>query len=289
MNYIIGISWFFLSMILSCVNDVVTKKILEFESLSVWQIVMFRYLFSSLIILSVFFIKKINLTSKNYGIQIIRGFLLCAAISVWSLGLTKTDILTATASSYSVPIMTAFLSAIFLKEKLRLFTLISLIISIIGSYIATGCASFNISGALTFLILAEILYAILDISYKKYNNLDTIESTIFYSSVIPFLISLFFCIEETIPKNFLTWLSLLYLGISNNLLIYSIIKAYNYVDLNSISQFRYAELIISSGCGFIFFNELPNLYTVIGCIIIIIASFINFYINKSRFTKKILN
>ena len=66
-----------------------------------------------------------------------------------------------------------------------------------------------------------------------------------------------------------------FLGIFAALAEYFMIKAYMSTKASIIAPFFYLQMIWYTFYGYIFFNEIPDQYTLLGCLILIIFGIIN--------------
>ncbi len=67
------------------------------------------------------------------------------------------------------------------------------------------------------------------------------------------------------------------LGITSNLILYCLLKSFKLIEVSSVAPYRYIELIFSAVLGYIIFDEIPDLTTIIGSAIIIMATVILVY------------
>ena len=75
---------------------------------------------------------------------------------------------------------------------------------------------------------------------------------------------------------------LLLLGAGGNLILFCLLKAFAATDVSALQPFRYAELVVSAAFGFVIFNELPTMNTLMGAAIIVPATFYIAYIETHK-------
>lgn len=273
MNYLKGIIWFILSLIVGCTNDAMMKCLGE-ASLTAWQITFFRYFFATIFIIPILIYKPgLSFKLHSLSMQITRGAILVLAMVLWNYGLKLVPLGTATLLSFTVPIFVLALAPFFLKEKAKWQVWLATIACFIGAAVATKSISLSLQSSGFILIAAELLFATLDILYKKYLNKDSLITTIFYSSLIPAIISFIPAIHPSIaiPSSYQILL-LVALGLGSNLILGCILMAYHYTTATSLAPYRYLELVISIGMGYLIFAELPDIMMIIGGIIILTST-----------------
>ena len=117
------------------------------------------------------------------------------------------------------------------------------------------------------------LYQILN---KKCANIDNKITAMIYYSFFGFLVScplLFYNFVVPTSKELLFLISL---GLSADLLLFCLLKGYALADASFLSPLKYSEFVYSVIFGYIFFNEIPILKSLIVILIIMIANTILF-------------
>ncbi|MSO13306.1 DMT family transporter [Rickettsiales endosymbiont of Trichoplax sp. H2] len=271
---IYGIFWFILSLLLDNINDVIMKYV--GNNISSYEIIFFRYLFSVIVLLP-FILRKKYSSSTIMRIHFIRGFLLFVGIILWCVGLKVVKLTVATSINFIMPIFILILARIFLKESFNRIKLIATMLGFIGTIIVINPNStdFNLT-SLVFLISA-ILFALLDIINKRFAVQESMISMLFYSSLFVLILSIIHVFYNWITPTFNDLFYLFLLGITSNLILYCLLKSFKLIEVSSVAPYRYIELIFSAVLGYIIFDEIPDLTTIIGSAIIIMATVILVY------------
>lgn len=63
---------------------------------------------------------------------------------------------------------------------------------------------------------------------------------------------------------------------------FSITAAYTYAPAREISVYDYTQIIFASGLGFIVFADIPDIYSVIGYVVIIAMAVVMFLYNNRK-------
>lgn len=283
MNYFKGVGYFFLSIISGALNDILAKYLCCDLNPSV--ISFFRFLFSVITLLPIiYFYGFQTLKTRHIKIHLLRGFLLFSGILCWTYGLKYVPITTATIISFSIPLFTLILGFIFLKEQIIWQRWVATILGFFGIFIIlkSHLAEFNMMSLI--LIAAAIIFAMLDIINKLFISKESILGMMFYSSAVTVILSLplvFSNLEAFQIYNLYNFIFLMIIGISANLLLFFILKAFSFCDATALAPYRYFELLITSLTGYLIFNEIPSSNTLYGaCIIIPMTLFIIYSENK---------
>lgn len=174
------------------------------------------------------------------------------------------------------PFWTILLSLIFLNEKVRNYQIIAMIVAIGGMLFVVkpefSSAMIPGVGGLLSGIFAASAYTCV----RALSTLEAPYTIVFYFSLFSVVVLIPFTLFTYEP---MTWLQLLYLigaGLSAAVGQIGITLAYSYAPAKDISIFTYASIIFTAFFGLIIFGESPDVYAVLGYIIIIGASYYMF-------------
>ena len=180
------------------------------------------------------------------------------------------------------PFVILILSFIFFKEKMTVFQLISIIIAFIGvGFIVRptgdGFISMGALAALLGAFCSGVAYTC--VRYLGTHNVSG-EFIIFFFSTLSTFMLLPYLIFDYRDMTVYQVSMLLLAGASATIGQYGVTFAYKYAAAKNISVFDYSQVLFSGILGFIFFNELPDLQSLIGYIIVISVGII--LVKKSK-------
>jgi S-adenosylmethionine uptake transporter len=266
--YFLAIGWFILSLLSSATNDVIAKYVST--RLSSYEIVFFRFFFSSITLIPfILYYGKITIKTNNMFIHFVRGVLLFLGITGWTYGLSISQISTATIVSFMIPVFVIILGKFCLQEKIIWQRWFVAIISCVGLIITINPSASDFSPQVLILVCSSIVFAFLDIINKKFVTEEPMIGMLFYSSIITCIISFPFAWSNWVEPTMNELLILVILGISANLILFLLLKAFALVDVTALSPYRYIELIISIIMGYIIFDDFPERASVYGSLVII--------------------
>ena len=180
------------------------------------------------------------------------------------------------------PFVILILSYIFFKEKMTIFQMIAIIIAFIGvGFIikpsGDGFISMGALAALLGAFCSGIAYTC--VRYLGTHNVSG-EFIIFFFSTLSTLLLLPYLIFDYKVMSMYQLAMLMLAGASATIGQYGVTFAYKYAAAKNISVFDYSQVLFSGILGFIFFNELPDLQSLIGYIIVITVGII--LVKKSK-------
>ena len=293
-----GILYILLSMMVFSVQDGIMKHIYNFVSL--YEVYLIRTVISFVLIL-IFLIltkKPVVFKSKYPLLTFLRVILFFFGFSSFYISLTVLPLGTATALFFVTPFLITIFAHFFLKEEIGIRRWSAVIVGFIGVYIALNPDFSNFNYLSLLPILCAFCYSLSMIIIKKTSDKDSVytQTFTFYIGAIILSIIFYFIIGDgqynTLdhPASqfiFREW----FVDFNNNILLMSItgvtatvaffllFTAYSIASPSVISPFEYSILFWSPLVGWLYFDEIPTLSTVIG-ILIIVSSGVYIFIRE---------
>lgn len=178
------------------------------------------------------------------------------------------------------PFWTILLSLIFLKENIKRYQIIAMLIAIFGMLFIVkpefSSTMFSSLAGLFSGIFAASAYTCVRALSKR----EAPYTIVFYFSLFSVIVLIPFSIATYEPMTKLQIIYLLGAGLSAAVGQIGITLAYSFAPAKDISIFTYASILFTALFGFILFGETPDFYAFIGYIIIIGASY--FMFEKAR-------
>ena len=184
------------------------------------------------------------------------------------------------------PFLLIIFSALFLKEKARRFQIVAIIIAFIGTLLIIK-PQFSvetvpyISGLLSA-IFAAGAYTVLRVLGQR----EKFYTVVFYFSFFSTVVLLPFVIMFYEPMETKQLIYLLLAGVFATLGQFGLTVAYKFAPAREISIFFYSTVVYSALISIILFGQIPDVWSIIGYIIIFSASFYMF-LRNNREAKKV--
>ncbi|MGL4762844.1 MAG: DMT family transporter [Sarcina sp.] len=241
------------------------------------------------IVTTIFIILKSNDTffgqTKNRKFLFFRA--LCGTLGVWCSYYAISHMLLANAVVLGKlsPFFVIIFSAIFLKEGVRKYHIIAMVIAFIGVIFVvkpTGEESLIVS---LIAILSGLFGGAVGTFLRFLRKRENPNTIIFFyaftsaSMSIPFMIYKF-----TIP-NLHEIIALILAGIFSSATQFALTIAYKYAPAKEISVFSYTNVIFITFIGMILWGNMPDEYSLIGYLLIIIGS-VTIFICNNKFEKQ---
>ena len=296
-----GIILILISMLVFSVQDGIMKHIFSFVSL--YEVYLVRTVVSVILIL--FYLKLTNkpiVFKTQYPLlTFIRVILFFFGFSSFYVSLTVLPLGFATALFFVTPFLITIFAHFFLKEEIGIRRWSTVVVGFIGVYITLN-PDFNNFNYLSLLpILCAFCYSLSMIIIKKTSDKDSVytQTFTFYFGAIILSTIFYFLIGDgqyntsDHPASqfiFREWFvdlesSILFMvatGLTATVAFLLLFTAYSIASPAVVSPFEYSILLWSPLIGWIYFNEIPSLNTVIGIIIIVSSGIYIFMREKAQ-------
>ena len=237
---------------------------------SIFQLLLVKYSFT--LFLTFFESKRKNnprfYYSKNVKLQIFRGLLSLLESCCFVLAFRYLSLANAHSVGSTAPIIIVALSAIILKEKVSAKTWGAIFIGFIGVLIILRPTS-SIFDPKSLLPLGGAFFlGLYQIVTKKSSEYDPPEVSLFFSSIVGIIISSFLAFFFWTPLNLNSYFLFLGIGIFFSLGLYFHIIALSKARASIIQPFHYTLIFWAIIFGYFFYNDIPDMFTIIGGMII---------------------
>lgn len=179
--------------------------------------------------------------------------------------------------SKTSPFLVIIFSAIFLKEKILPFQMATIITAFIGMlFIVKPSFSIDVAPYLSG-VLSAVFAAAAYTLLRVLGNREKFYTVVFYFSFFSTVILFPFLIIIYKPMSGKQFLFLLLAGLFATVGQFGITLAFKYAPARDISIFTYSTVFFTVIMSFAFFGEGPDLYSLIGYVIILSAMLYMFF------------
>ena len=271
----LGFLYMFLSVCTFSVMDLLVKWSSDYPT---GEVLFFRGFFG--LLPTYFLIPKNQLKtfytterSKEHLFRCLMGLMALIAIVV---ALRELPLAVVVSLSYAAPLFITVLSIFLLSEKVGVFRWLAVIIGFIGVIIIAE-PGFKGMNYLYFLPLIFCIgMAFVTITIRKLSTTEPI-----------WLISIFFTITisiaglATIPMgwkmpNFQDFILLALIGVTGGSANLFLTQSYKLSEVSLVAPLKYLALVFAIFFGYFIWNEIPTIKTLIGALLVVLASLIIF-------------
>ena len=224
-----------------------------------------------------------GLINNKVHIQLLRGLLaiICGSLIVNSF--KHHALIEIYPILFSAPLILTILSYFILKEKVGVLRWLAVILGFIGVLVVSRPGTIHFTLALLGLFLAAVILAINVLIIRLLANSQSSIAFAFYGSVAGFVISGIICYSNYVPITLPDLLILILCGILGGSAGLCISGASKILESSVFAPIQYIQLVVGFVLGYIFFNDLPDRFEVIGSLIIVSTGlFIIYQENKLK-------
>jgi len=252
---------------------------------SVFQLLLIKYFFVLLLSL-VESRRKKNISfykSKNIKMQIFRSVLSVFESGFFVLSFKYLSLADAHSVGSLAPVIVVALSAIILKERVSTKTWIAIFIGLIGVLIILRPTSSIFDPKALLPLVAAFALGLYQVITKKVSEYDPTEVSLFYTSVVGIIIMSFLASSFWNPIDSSSYILFLAIGVFFSLGIYLQIIALSKARASIVQPFHYTLIFWAIILGYIFYDDVPDLLTLVGALIITTSGI--FVLNQTSLKK----
>ena len=267
--YTYGIILILLTYLSFGILDTIQKTAVQYHS--VFVLLFVKYTFC--LIFSFFIAKKNNVKnyylSNNYKIQITRCILSVCEACFFVLSFRYLALADAHTIGSLSPVLVVFFSYLILKEKINLATWVAIGISFFGVLLIMrpGLTIFN--PYLVIPLLAAFFYSLFQIATRLNAQYDDNETMLFYNGLIGVIITSILSLFFWQPLHSFSFIFFIFLGFFFCMGLFLQIKALSITPASVLAPYNYTIIVWAIFFGLIVYKEIPDIFTIIGAIIIV--------------------
>ena len=225
--------------------------------------------------------------TSRLGAHIFRGCLGGTGMLLIFFGLTRLPLPEATTINYATPLFVVIFSAVFLREKIRLFRWSAVVVGLMGVVIIMWPRLTFLSGDMSTLgpqaegalaaFVACMVSATAMLTVRDLVRTEGSATIVIYFSLVCTVIGL-----ATLPFGWVALsleeaLILALAGIAGGVGQILLTESYRHAELTTIAPFEYSSMLLSIVIGFVVFSEIPTIEMLVGGIIVTAAGIFIIY------------
>jgi drug/metabolite transporter (DMT)-like permease len=268
-NVAAAILWMLFTTMWFIALDSVAKQLLNSVGMPLVEVVWGRFFFHAIIgIAAVGVLWRRKVASRAPRLQLVRSCLLFLTTVLFNAGLLTVPLATATAIMFLAPIMLTALSVPFLGEHVGPRRWLGVAAGFIGALIIIrpGTGGFDHGGM--FLLGAALANSVYQLITRRVAAYDHPQTTFLYTALTGAVLSSLAVPFVWEPPVLSGWVLLVAMGVLGGVGHLFLIFAFDKAPAAVIAPFTYSALIWASMAGYMFFDEIPDLWTIIGASII---------------------
>ncbi len=243
------------------------------------QVVFFRTFGTFIFMFPYMLHKRIPIVGKHVFWLCFRGILSFVSLFLFFKVVQDIPLGSAVALRYTAPIFSVILAFFFLKEKVKFWQWISLIIALIGALVMKG-VDFRIDTISFILIMLSSLFVGGVFVLVRYLGSKEHHLTIInYFMMFSIIGSLFFISKWRMPVEG-EWLWVGLIGIMGLIGQVFFTKSFQAAETSVVAPLKYMELVYALLYGFFLFDETYGVLPLVGMLLVVFGMFLNIWIKQ---------
>ena len=251
--------------------DVIQKTTVIYHS--IFQMLFLKYFFTLFLSFAESYRKK-NISfylSRNVKLQIVRSVLSIIESGLFVLSFRYLTLANAHSIGSLAPVIIVALSALILREKVNLKTWIAIFFGFLGVLIIMrpGLSVFDPKSLIP--LTAAFILSLYQIVTRKVSETDKPETSLFYTSIIGIMLMSVLMPFYWYPMQSFSYYLFIGVGLFFALGIYFQIIALTFTRASVVQPFHYTLILWAIILGYIFYDDVPDNYTILGAVIITLS------------------
>lgn len=244
------------------------------------QVVFFRATGTFIFIFPYMLAKKIPIKGTNVFWLGLRGVLSFISVALFFWAIQRIPLGSAVALRYTAPVFSILLAYFFLKENVKKWQWVALILSLCGAFVMKGL-DFRID-TLSFIIIlsSSILVGGVFTIVRYLGNKEHYLTIINYFMAVSILGSLISINDWRMPIG-KEWFYVCSIGVLGMIGQIFMTRSFQLADTSTVAPIKYMELVYALLFGFFLFDEQYAFWPIIGMSLVVIGMLWNVWI-KSR-------
>ena len=252
------------------------------DDLPILQITWARYFFTVFFTLPImiFFFKKQLVWSDKPKLQILRGIILLSANICFFYAISIISLAKALTLAFVAPLIVTTFSPVMLGEKVGFRRWTAVVVGFTGSLVVIRPGFVELNFASLAALGTGILYGFYLIITRKLSTSDnpllTLLMTGMVGAILVSVIIPFYWVKPSLNQ----WSLMAGIGVFACIGHLFLILSLKYADASKLAPLGYTEIIPNVLIGYYFFSELPDKWTYVGLLIIILSGL---YISRREY------
>ena len=271
----LGFLYMFLSVCAFSVMDLIVKWS---DNYPLGQVIFFRGFFG--LVLYYFVIPRERLKdfylTKRPILHFSRCFFgLMALLSIFT-ALRNLPLATVVSISFAAPIFTTIFSIFFLSEKVGYFRWLAVLVGFVGIIIISepGLSSLNVYYVFPVIFVLGMSYVA--ISIRQLSSTEPVWLISLYFSAAITLAGLFTIPYGWLMPNLKDLILLSFIGIFGGVANLWLSQSYKFSEVSLVTPLKYLALVFAIIFGYLIWDEIPTIKTLVGAALVIVSSIIIF-------------
>lgn len=275
-NVPVGIAYMLVTTLFFVTLDACAKYLID--SLPVQQVVWARFVFHMVFVAALLGPRFVHFArSSALKLQLVRSALMVITNALFFIGLQFAGLTTATAINFLGPIIVTVLAIPLLGESVGPRRWAGVIIGFLGAMVIIRPGTGVIGVAAIFFLGCAFTHACYQIITRMIRTVDHPYTTLIYTAVVGAVVLSCVVPFTWVQPTLTQWGVMAILGLCGAVGHYCLIKALQSAPAAAVVPISYSSLLWATLYSYFLFAELPDIWTILGAVIIAGSGLYIFY------------
>lgn len=262
-NPILGVLWMAVAAVFFSVTLALVRHLSG--TFTVFEIAVFRLAFGLMIMLPWFIrVGPAGLRTNNFWFYCGRAVFAYIGVLVGYYSVVLITIADSVALQFTLPIFTAIFAMLILKERVRTHRWVGVLFGFTGALIIVRPGFAEVNVGMLLALAAALIYAGIDVSTRFLTGKDSVNLILFYGFALQLPIAAVPAAMTWVTPQMgdLPWIAAFVVAAVGAHIC--ITKSFSVAEASLVSPVLYLRLPLVALIGFVFFQELPGIWTWVG-------------------------
>jgi len=221
---------------------------------------------------AVFFLKSGPVWSERWRWHLLRSVLSVSTLALGYYSMTIMPLATATVLFFTAPLWVTVLSIPIYGEMVGWRRVSAMVAGFVGVLVVLRPSTEGIDTLALIPLASSFCFALVLLIGKRLSRTDPPEVMMVYAMSMAVLASAPFMTTEWVPPTTIGWVLLVAVAAFGTARNYADIRAYAIGEPSVLTPIQYSRLIFIAAGAYVFFQEVPDVYTIAGAGIIIAST-----------------
>lgn len=208
--------------------------------------------------------------SKRWGLQIIRAFCLLGSTFFNFIAVRYLQLAETVSIMFAAPFVVTALAGPLLNEWAGPRRWAAIVVGFLGMLVVVRPGLGGMHWAAVFSVAAMICFSLYALLTRKLSDTESSVGMLIISGLVAALAMTPFAVDQWVaPPDLFSWALLISTGVYGGLGHFVLIVAHRLAPAPVLAPFQYSQIVWMIACGYIFFADVPGIWTVVGASIIV--------------------
>ena len=209
-----------------------------------------------------------GLKTRRMKIYCLRGVFTYTALTTYVYAVAHMVLVDAVALNSTIPLFTALLAAVFLRERVGPLRWLVTAVGFVGVLVILRPGAIEISWAAVAALVSAFFYGATGITVKMVSATEPTWRIVFYTNALLAVIAAIPALVLWNPPSLQQAPIVFGVGLAATLAHFCLARAFSLADASFVAPFDFIRLVLITVAGYVLFDEVASVWTWIGAIIV---------------------